>query len=510
MHVFPMRISPSYLALLCLGASLRADVVPAALFSDNAVLQRDKPIPVWGTADAGEQVSVAFSGRTASTTTDGSGKWRIDLPSLPASATPSDLVIKGNNTITVSNVLVGEVWLASGQSNMEWVVNGTYDAAIDVPASANFPLIRHIKIKPTIAESPASTVITQGTWQVAGPETTGRFSGVGYYFARDLYQLLNVPVGIIHSSLGGTRVEAWMDPATLQSNPAFASVGETWAKILADYPTTKARHDIDMAAWKNEQAAAKAANLPFNKPRPGGWDGPWGPGHAATPSGLYNGMINPLVPYALRGAIWYQGEGNAGKASEYHALFSSMITGWRARFGQGDFPFYWVQLANFGSSTATNWAFLREAQTQTLALPATGQALAVDLGDVRDIHPRNKKDVGRRLARVALARTYNRNIVDSGPVFAKAEREGTGFRVSFTEIHGGLRAPLNSLGGFELAGEDKVFKPADAEIEKDTVIVTSAEVPEPVAVRYAWRDAPAAGLFNKEGLPAVPFRTDTW
>jgi sialate O-acetylesterase len=223
-------------------------------------------------------------------------------------------------------------------------------------------------------------------------------------------------------------------------------------------------------------------------------------------------MIAPLVPYALRGAIWYQGESNAGRASEYAELFPAMITGWRAQFGQGDFPFYWVQLANYSNPEGTNWAFLREAQTKTLALPATGQAVIIDIGDRRDIHPRNKKDVGRRLARLALARDYgfDQDIIDSGPVFEKAERDGPGFRVHFAPSRSGLNAPLNELSGFELAGEDKVFKPATAVIEKDTVLVTSAEVPEPLAVRYAWRDAPVAGLFNKEGLPAVPFRSDTW
>ncbi len=506
-----MRTTLICLALVCLGAPARADVKPAALFTDNAVLQRDKPIPVWGTADAGEKVTVSFAGTTVSTTADAAGKWRVDLPALTANATPSDLVITGNNTVTLSNILVGEVWLASGQSNMEWSLSGTYDKAIDIPASANFPLIRHIKIQRTVADAPASAVaIEKTTWQVAGPETSGGFTAVGYYFAKDLYELLRIPVGIVNSSWGGTRIEAWMDPAALKSDPAFKSVADSWAKILAEYPEKKAKYDADIAAWKAEQAAANAANTPFTRPRPGPWNGPWGPGHPATPSGLNNGMISPLVPYAIRGAIWYQGESNAGKASEYRALFSAMITGWRTQFAQGDFPFYWVQLANYQSPTDTSWAFLREAQTQTLALPATGQAVTVDIGDVRDIHPRNKKDVGRRLARLALARTYGHKIVDSGPVFANAEREGDGFRVHFTEAHGGLIAPLNELVGFELAGEDKVFKPAEAKIEKNSVIVTSADVANPVAVRYAWRNAPLAGLFNKEGFPAVPFRSDTW
>ena len=501
-----MRNTLLCLALLGLGASARADVIPAPLFTDNAVLQRDKPVPVWGQADAGEKVSVTFGSQTVSTAADAAGRWRVDLAALPASATPADLVIKGNNTITLANIVVGEVWLASGQSNMEFVVKNSYDAAIDVPASARLPLIRHIKIAKKASDSPLTAAA--GKWEVASPETTGNFTAAGYYFAVDLHNLLNVPVGIVNSSWGGTPVESWIDAGAYKTAPAEAAkVNERWTKALSDYPANKAKFEAALEAWKQEKAAAATAGTPFTKQAP---RGPQGPGHPNTPSGLYNGMINPLVPYALRGAIWYQGESNAGRASEYHALFSAMITGWRAQFAQGDLPFYWVQLANYQSPTDTSWAFLREAQTQTLALPATGQAVIVDIGNVKDIHPRNKKDVGRRLARLALARTYGLAVADSGPVFAKAEREGAGFRVSFTQTTGGLIAPHNTLGGFELAGEDKVFKPADAKIEKDTVIVTSTDVTEPVAVRYAWRNAPAADLFNQEGLPAVPFRSDTW
>ena len=509
MNYHPMRNTLICLALVCLGAPLRADVIPAALFTDNAVLQRDKPVPVWGTASAGEKVSVAFAGQAVSTVADSTGKWRVDLPAQPANSTPSDLVIKGNNTITLANIVVGEVWLASGQSNMEFVVKNTYDAALDVPASANFPLIRHIQIQKKVSETPLTSAA--GKWQVAAADTTGGFTAVGYFFALDLYTVLKVPVGIIHSSWGGTPVESWIDADAYKTVPnEAAKVQERWSKSLAEYPEKKAAFDANIAALKAEEAAAKAANQPFTKKIPASWNGPQGPGHQNTPSGLYNGMINPLVPYALRGAIWYQGESNAGRAGEYHALFSAMITGWRKDFAQGDFPFYWVQLANFQSPTDTAWAFLRESQTQTLALPATGQAVIVDLGNVRDIHPRDKRDVGRRLARLALARDYGQKITDSGPILDKATREGAGFRVTFTSINGHLIAPQNILGGFELAGADKVFKPADAKIENDTVLVTSADVAEPVAVRYAWRNAPLAGLFNQEGLPAVPFRTDTW
>jgi sialate O-acetylesterase len=504
-----MRYTLTLLALLGLGVHAHADVVPASLFTDNAVLQREKPIPVWGTADAGENVSVTFGGQTVKTTADAAGKWRVDLPAQPANATPAELVIQGNNTLTLANVVVGEVWLASGQSNMEWSVNNTFDKAIDVPASAQFPLIRHIKIKKTVADAPAATVpVDRNTWEVAGPTTTGNFSAVGYYFAKDLYELLNVPVGIIGSNWGGTQIEPWISAPTLAANPAFAVVGERWAKTVAEYPARLEKFPVDLAAWEAERDAAKAAGTPFTKRAP---NKPGAPEQSPQrPSTLNNAMIHPLLPYAMRGAIWYQGESNAGRANEYNALLSALIADWRAQFAQPDLSFYWVQLANFQSPTDTNWAFLREAQTKTLSVSKTGQAVIIDIGDVRDIHPRNKKDVGRRLARLALARDYGFKIVDSGPVMAKAEREGAGFRVTFTEAHGGLIAPLNELVGFELAGEDQVFKPATAVIEKDTVVVMSAEVPEPVAVRYAWRNAPLAGLFNKEGLPAVPFRSDAW
>jgi sialate O-acetylesterase len=310
-----MHKTLSCLALMCLGvacvgAPVCADVVPAFLFNDNAVLQRDKPIPVWGTAGAGEKVSVAFAGHTAATTTDAAGKWRVSLPALPANVTPASLVIKGKNTITRTNIVVGEVWLASGQSNMEMTVKETYDGALDIPGSARFPLIRHIRTDYKLSDTALPT--GSGVWKVAGPDTTGDFTAVGYYFARTLYESLNVPVGIINSTRGGSNIRGWVDPATLKTDPTIAVISKTWAeawtKNKAKYPELKANLDAEIAKWEADKAAAQVANKPFSTPRPSeGWGGlAGGPNDQGQPSGLYNGMIHPLVPYALRGAIWYQ------------------------------------------------------------------------------------------------------------------------------------------------------------------------------------------------------------
>jgi sialate O-acetylesterase len=499
------------------GAPVRADVVPAFVFSDNAVLQRDKPIAVWGTADAGEKVSVSFSGKTANTTADAVGKWRVDLPALPANLTPTDLVIKGKNTITRTGILVGEVWIASGQSNMEWMVKESDEAALEIPSSARFPMIRHLRTESKLSQIPQTT--GSGVWKVAGPETTGDFTGVGYYFARSLYEYLNVPVGIINSTRGASNIRGWMDPGALKNDPTIADISkawaENWAKSVAGYPAEKAKLDAAIAKWEADKAAAEAAGKPFTTPRVKEWWGglAGGPNDQGQPAGLYNGMIHPYVQYAMRGVIWYQGEGNNGQHEAYSRLFPAMIKGWRAQFGQGDFPFYWAQLSASDKPTGTMWAYFREAQTKTLSVPNTGQAVTIDVGSP-SIHPGRKREVGRRLARLALARTYGQKIIDSGPVFKEAVREGSGYRISFTNTIWQHRLSTNhySLEGFELAGADKVFKSAKAVFSDDrtTVLVTSADVPEPVAVRYAWRDFPNAGLYNREGLPAVPFRSDDW
>lgn len=500
------------LAALALGVA-RADVTPAALFTDHAVLQRDKPVPVWGRADAGEKVTVTFAGQSRSATAGRDGKWIVLLDALETSATGADLTIAGKNTITLRDVVVGEVWLCSGQSNMEWPVSGAADAAAEI-AAANFPLLRHVKIERTVAEAPAETVKTGG-WQGATPQTVGAFTAVGYFFARDVHQKTGVPIGLVNSTWGGTPVESWLSPAALASDPAFRVVTERWRQNLADFPAARTAFSAAIEEWTKGEAAAKtkpkaeADAWRKKNPRP---RAPRGEGDPWTPSGLFNGMINPLLPYALRGTLWYQGESNAGRAGEYHALFAAMIRAWRAHFGQGELPFYWVQLANYKvpeDPSGISYAQLREAQTKTLALPHTGQALAIDIGNPDDIHPTNKQEVGRRLARLAKHRIYGFVGDDTGPTFAGLAREGGALRVKFAHAEG-LVAHDKPVQALEIAGANRVFHPAVARIERDTLLVSAPAVKEPVAVRYAWRNAPEANLYNSTGLPAVPFRSDDW
>lgn len=530
------RIGRGVILALACALSARADVTLAPLFTDHAVLQRDKIVPVWGTAAPGDKIAIVFGHQQREATAGPDGRWLALLEPLAATTQGMDLVVTGTNVVTVRDVVVGEVWLCSGQSNMEWPVSRAADAAGEL-ARANFPLVRHVRIEHVVSEVPADNVATSG-WQPATPQSVGAFTAVGYFFARDLYQKLQVPIGIVHSSWGGTPIESWMSPAALAENPAFAVVTQRWTENLAQVPALRAAYETQLADWTKREALAKALvpvtpgkTIPtkakmaappdptaaYNawvrqnpRPRP-----PRGPGDPWTPSGLFNGMINPLLPYALRGALWYQGESNAERAREYPALFAAMITAWRRHFGQDEFPFYWVNLANYGvpsdaGETGRSYAFLREAQTRTLALPNTGQALAIDLGDPRDIHPTNKQEVGRRLALLARNRIYSMVCDDTGPSYLNATREGPALRVRFTNASGGLVAHEKPVQSLELAGPDRLFRAAEGRIDRDTLIVSSPLVREPVAVRYAWSNAPEANLYNGAGLPATPFRSDDW
>lgn len=501
-------------SLLLTGASVsvHADVSVAPLFSDGAVLQRDKPIFIWGRADVGEKVTVTFAGQQREATPDHEGRWLVILDALEATTTGAELRIAGKNTLTFRDVVVGEVWLCSGQSNMEWPVSRAANAASEI-AVANYPFLRHVKIERTVAPVPADTVKTSG-WISAQPDTVGAFSAVAYFFAREIHQKLGVPVGLVNSSWGGTPIESWMSELALRSDLAFGVVDERWQQTLAEYPAKKAQFDAAMGEWSNALAATgqTTPDAAFLKQRPRPAP-PIGDGHPWTPRSLFNGMINPLLPYALRGVLWYQGENNVERAGEYESLFSALITSWRTHFGQGDIPFFWVNLAAFrypNDPSGTLAARLREAQTKTLELPNTGQAVAVDIGVPHDIHPTNKQEVGRRLALLAKHRVYGFVGDDTGPTFAGAVREGAGLRVRFNHVGSGLIAYDKPLEALQLAGADRVFHPAEARIDRDSLLVTSRAVPEPVAVRYAWTNAPEANLYNGAGLPAVPFRSDDW
>jgi len=518
----PMKIQVLSAIALWLTAApslLVADVVPFGLFQDGAVLQRDQPVPVWGKADAGEKVTVVFAGQQLETTADADRFWSVTLAPMAANSTPSSLIITGKNQVTLSDIVVGEVWLASGQSNMGWEVTKGHDADLEI-RTARFPLIRQIRIARAPQENPVDAI--KGEWQAATPETVGNFSAVAYAFAKDLHLALDVPVGIINSTWGGTPIESWMSAAALASNPAFETVAKRWVTTLEEYPARKAKYGAALDAWEAEKRRSEARGETFTVRAP---RTPPGPGSQFTPTALYNGMISPLTRTALRGVIWYQGESNAPRAAEYQALFAAMIRDWRSAFHQDAMPFFWAQLAGYAedSADAVSWAVLREGQSAALALPATGQVVVMDasLSDSSDIHPRNKAPVGRRFARLALTRVYaDTSIKDSGPVFAGIQAvpaeptaqppRPVALRVLFQGINGKLRQPLPEVTGVEVAGEDRVFHRASAHIDGDTLVVHSDAVATPVAVRYAWRNYAIAWLQDDLGLPVPPFRSDTW
>lgn len=494
--------------------ALRAEVTLAPLFRDHAVLQREKPIPIWGRADVGEKIAVAFSGQQFRTTADAEGRWMVFLEPLPAIAEGSDLVVTAKNTVVIHDVVVGEVWLSAGAFHLDQPVAKMTNGAAEI-AAANFPLIRELRISPTIAERPAERVNSSG-WLNATAESVGGFSGVDYFFARDIFQKLGVPVGLIHSSCRNTPIESWLSPAALGTDPAGKDVVDRWEKQLAEYPEKKAGYESKLAEWRTAEASAKtqgeAAHLAFLKQRrePAA---PRGPGDPWTPGGLFNGMINPLLPYALRGALWDQGENNSARGGEYQALFRSLIASWRQHFGQGEFPFYWVNLPALKKEddpTGLTLAVVREAQTRTLALPNTGQALAIDCTALGPLDPADVQAIGRRLALLAKHRVYGVTVDDVGPTFLSAQREGNAMRVRFTHAGSGLVAHDKPVQSLEVSGTDKVFRAAVARIERETLLVSSPEVREPVAVRYAWRNHPEANLYSGAGLPAVPFRSDDW
>lgn len=517
-RTFTMRITRVTFAIALLttfALSAHAEVSLSGIFTDNMVVQRGIAVPVFGHADPGEQVTVTVGDQSASAIADADGKWRVTLGRVSATGA-FEMKISGSNEIVLTNLVLGDVWVCSGQSNMAFTVSGCFDAAAEI-AAADYPDIRLFNLKRHPSEEPIDEVT--GPWTPCSPETVKYFSAVGYFFGRDLHRELGVPIGLINTSWGGTPAEAWTSIEKIEANPRFDSILARWEKILEAYPEAMIKYENEMIpAWKTKCDAAKAAGekLP-RRPR-----APAGPTDPHRPGILFNGMINPIIPFAIRGAIWYQGESNAGRAYEYRALMPTLIRDWRKRWGQGPFPFGIVQLANFrpivDEPAENSWAELREAQLMTAQNDRnTGLAVIIEVGDTVTIHPRNKQTVGHRLALWALGNTYGQDIVYSGPVYRSMEIEGRRIRLHFDHVGAGLcrrvteNAPYPSkLVGFQIAGHGRTWHWADAKIDGNTVVVSSDRVRYPVAVRYGWAMNPVCNLFNKDGLPATPFRTDTW
>jgi len=533
------------LAFLFVPLLARSDVNLPAVFTNHLVLQRDATVPVWGWAKEGEEVIVEFAGQKKTAKTDAAGQWRVKLEPLAASAEPREMKI---GTRVLKDVLVGEVWLASGQSNMGFPLSSAHNAE-RVLAKAGDPLLRFFTVQNGTAAEPQNDL--RGKWDLSDPNTAKAFSAVAYFFARDLRAKLGVPVAILHSSWGGTPAQAWLSMDALRESPSFENYAKSYEAALIKHrdvlthPEKMEAYGKDLAQWQKEVAPAfndamRAWNAgPKTSPKPvparpepanpDPMDIPSPSSRPGTPSVIFNAKIAPLAGYAMRGALWYQGEANASGGIEYRTLLPRLIGDWRKRWGLGDFPFLVVQLAAWDMDKSPapfhQWPWLREAQSMTAkTVPHTALAVAIDVGNPADVHPKGKEPVGQRLALAARKLAYGeKSLVASGPVFREAKAEGATMRVSFTETGSGLTigqapwradgdAPLpqDKLIGFTLAGEDHEWHDADAKIEGDTVLVSSPAVTKPIAVRYAWANSPRCNLYNREALPTVPFRSDDW
>lgn len=509
-----------YLCSLGVLAALSITTAEAAVklpyvFTHHMVLQRGVPAPVWGKAAPGERVTVRFDDQTHETTAGEDGKWRIDLDPLTVGA-PRELVVTGSESdasLKVRDVLVGDVWLCSGQSNMQWTVSRAKDGDLTLLA-ADRPQIRLLQVGTTGSQTPVDDI--DRPWEVCSPESLESFSAVGFHFGAQLQRSLGVPIGLIRNAWGGSACEAWAPRERLEADPRYQAYLDSWVRkeSKADEAALRAQYAKRLAVFNETRDRAYAEGGPprfapssdnelFQRHRPGN---------------LYNGRLMPLVPFAIKGVIWYQGESNAGRADTYDHLFPLTIKSWREVWGQGDFPFYWVQLADFKREAGTpvqptGWPLLREAQTRSLdTVPNSGQAVIIDLGEANDIHPRNKRDVGLRLARLALAKTYGKKIEAESPRFGTLTIDQAKAVVTVRHAGGGLKT-FDGVPprGFALAGEDRVFHTADATIVgEDRIELTSPGVAAPVAVRYGWADNPVVNVYDSAWLPLTPFRTDDW
>lgn len=526
------RISPTILTVLVSILSVGpagADVRLAKVFGSHMVLQRDTEVRVWGWAEPGEQVTVQFADQTPTVTTDKKGKWVVGLSPMKVNATPQELVVTGKNTVKIEDVLIGDVWLCTGQSNMAFGLGGC-DAKADVDA-ADFPSIRFLSYWECFASEPQEDP-NMGVWQRVTPQSAPGCTAVGFYFGRKIHKETEVPIGLLESTVGGTEIECWMPQESFKDYPACADIGNRLQEAVDKWRKSLPGAIDALEGWIPQARKALAENLPIPNP-------PEMPGHPNVDrnhwvriQSLYNGMIAPITPFAVKGAIWYQGESNGGEEGPYIDKLTAMIGSWRKLWGY-EFPFYYVQIANWlapvddpsGATGPGQWQNNRMAMLKALdVIPKTGMAVTIDVGDAADIHPKNKFDVGERLALWALKNDYGmKDLVCSGPLYKGMKVEDGKIRIEFNYVGSGLMVGKKEgtnptiedkegkLKQFGIAGEDKKWHWADAVIDGETVVVSSPNVPNPVAVRYAYQINPAGcNLYNKEGLPASPFRTDNW
>lgn len=515
-----IRALAAALAAASLASPAHAHLRLPAIIGDNMVLQRDQPNRVWGWHDPGAQVTVEIAGQKKQAKVGPDGRWTITLDPLPATkpgAPALTMKITGGETRELKNILVGEVWLCSGQSNMQWTLGTSCDADLEL-LSSKFPRLRLISVPQVGIQEPQDDF--KGQWDEAtNPEVIKQFTAVGFFYGRLLHQILDVPVGLIDNAWGGSSAEAWIRRDILEKDAFYKPLMDRWQETEKTYNWEKEleKHKTAVEAWKQRVADAKAKGLRPPPPlRP--------PTNALTgqhrPGNLYCGVLHPIIGYGIRGVIWYQGESNAGRAFEYRKLFPLMIQHWRDEWqlpaAAGNFPFYWVQLADFKPEqpqpVESDWAELREAQTLTMKLPNTGQAVITDLGEAKDIHPKNKRDVAERLARWALAKDYGIQVPYRSPELKECRIDGTNVFVTLDHVGTGLATfDVLDVRGFALCGGDTNFVWASAEIlNTNTVRVSSPSVAKPVAVRYAWADNPVCNLFSSDGLPVTPFRSDNF
>lgn len=481
----------------------KANIRLPAIINDNMVLQQKSNITLWGWANAGEKITIkaGWTAKQASVTADDKGNWSVQLKTIKAGG-PYNIQFAASDTITIQNVLLGEVWLASGQSNMEFFMaktsNNSYTGTLNYQqeiAAANYPLIRSIDIPNKVSDEPQNDF--RGKWKICSPQTADTFSAVAYYFAKEIFNATGYPIGIINATWGGTPAESWTKRSVLEADPEFNIILERYQQQLAEYPAASEKYKVALDKWKADTTKKKGAAPAA----------PIGPTNNKSPYKLYNGMIAPILPYKLKGVIWYQGENNADRAHQYRKLLPAMIANWRSDFNNSRLPFYFVQISPHRSQNPE----IRDAQLFTLnTVPYTGMAVTTDNGDSMDIHPRNKKLVGERLSLWALKNDYGKNkVIVSGPIYQSVKIKKGKMIISF-KYSNGLVTKDGDLKEFMIAGADQQFVPAKARIDGKKIIVWSDAVAKPAAVRFAWSNVPHPNLYNGAGLPASPFRTDSW